>query len=37
MRIAADLGQSKEVARDWRPSGWQAYTDSAARLLAPLL
>ena len=36
-RIAADLGQSKEVARDWRPSGWQAYTDSAARLLAPLL
>jgi cardiolipin synthase len=36
-RISADLAQSKEVARGWRPGGVQAYTDSAARLLAPIL
>jgi cardiolipin synthase len=36
-RISEDLEQSKEVPRGWQPSGLQAYTDSAARLLAPLL
>lgn len=36
-RIEADLAQSKEVPRGWRPGGLQAYTDSAARLLAPIL
>jgi cardiolipin synthase len=36
-RIEADLAQSKEVPRGWRPTGLQAYTDSAARLLAPIL
>jgi cardiolipin synthase len=36
-RIEADLGQSREVPRGWRARGWQAYADSAARLLAPVL
>ena len=36
-RIRADLAQSDEVPRGWKPSGVQAYTDSAARLLAPIL
>jgi len=36
-RIDADLSQSREVNPDWAPKGWQAYLDSAARLLAPVL
>lgn len=36
-RIDADLRQSAAVPRSWRPRGWQAYVDSAARLLAPVL
>ena len=36
-RIEADLKQSEPVARGWRPYGLQAYTDSAARLMSPLL
>ena len=36
-RIEADLGQSREVPRGWRPRGVSAYLDSAARLLAPVL
>ncbi|MGL6290034.1 MAG: cardiolipin synthase [Silanimonas sp.] len=36
-RIGADLAQSTEVPRGWQPQGVQAYTDSAARLLAPIL
>lgn len=36
-RIAEDLAQSKEVPRGWKPHGLRAYTDSAARLLAPIL
>ncbi|MFN9965708.1 MAG: phospholipase D-like domain-containing protein, partial [Lysobacteraceae bacterium] len=36
-RIAADLALSVRVDPRWRPRGVQAYLDSAARLLAPLL
>ena len=36
-RIEADLQLSHAVDPHWRPRGWQAYTDSAARLLAPVL
>jgi cardiolipin synthase len=36
-RIATDLMDSRPVAPDWRPRGLQAYLDSAARLLAPVL
>ena len=36
-RIENDLQQSRMVDRHWKPRGWQAYADSAARLLAPLL
>lgn len=36
-RIEADFALSREVPRGWRARGWQAYADSAARLLAPVL
>ncbi len=37
VRIETDFAQSIETPRSWRPHGWQAYADSAARLFAPVL